>query len=236
MVFITNHNNKVLNFSVQIRCKFLIEKRQIIGFQISASLIVPRTGLEPARLAARAPETRASTIPPPGQRKERKTRLELATPTLARLCSTNWAISAWYDVWRGGDSNSHASRHYHLKVARLPIPPPLQHVLSFSINLLPCGSLNSISSWIAVQRYGFFWNWQNILVFFCLFAVILFVWKAINITMYLISLIGRCRWPQHTWPPYMSTEAGRRPALSSCRIYNTPVSSLIFPQYFHKQV
>ena len=25
---------------------------------------------------------------------ERKTRLELATPTLARLCSTNWAISA----------------------------------------------------------------------------------------------------------------------------------------------
>ena len=28
--------------------------------------------------------------------KERKTRLELATPTLARLCSTNWAISAFY--------------------------------------------------------------------------------------------------------------------------------------------
>ena len=51
---------------------------------------VPRTGIEPARLAARAPETRASTIPPPGRRREeRKTRLELATPTLARLCSTN---------------------------------------------------------------------------------------------------------------------------------------------------
>ena len=28
--------------------------------------MVPRTGLEPARLSARAPETRASTIPPPG--------------------------------------------------------------------------------------------------------------------------------------------------------------------------
>ena len=26
---------------------------------------------------------------------ERKTRLELATPTLARLCSTEWATSAW---------------------------------------------------------------------------------------------------------------------------------------------
>ena len=42
------------------------------------------------------PETSASTIPPPGlvelrcyKQKERKTRLELATPTLARLCSTN---------------------------------------------------------------------------------------------------------------------------------------------------
>ena len=36
-------------------------------------------------------------IPPPGllsSLHERKTRLELATPTLARLCSTNWAISA----------------------------------------------------------------------------------------------------------------------------------------------
>ena len=29
---------------------------------------MPRTGLEPARLSARAPETRASTIPPPGHR------------------------------------------------------------------------------------------------------------------------------------------------------------------------
>ena len=42
------------------------------------------------------PETSASTIPPPGlvelrccKQKERKTRLELATPTLARLCSPN---------------------------------------------------------------------------------------------------------------------------------------------------
>ena len=33
-------------------------------------------------------------IPPFEHPLERKTRLELATPTLARLCSTNWAISA----------------------------------------------------------------------------------------------------------------------------------------------
>ena len=32
---------------------------------------------------------------------ERKTRLELATPTLARWCSTNWAISAF-----GGDTQN----------------------------------------------------------------------------------------------------------------------------------
>ena len=53
---------------------------------------VPRTGLEPARLSTLAPETSASTIPPPGHvcyLSERKTRLELATPTLARSCSTN---------------------------------------------------------------------------------------------------------------------------------------------------
>ena len=31
-----------------------------------------------------------------GKKKERKTRLELATPTLARSCSTNWAISAFF--------------------------------------------------------------------------------------------------------------------------------------------
>ena len=55
---------------------------------IPLCFLVPRTGLEPARLAARAPETRASTIPPPGREKrdsmlrhleprfERKTRLD----------------------------------------------------------------------------------------------------------------------------------------------------------------
>ena len=59
--------------------------------------VVKHTHLKRARLP----------IPPPGHTrehvsevylfqnfKERKTRLELATPTLARLCSTNWAISA----------------------------------------------------------------------------------------------------------------------------------------------
>ena len=69
---------------------------------------VPRTGLEPARLAAHAPETCASTNSatwalriaflhreafrlPVLQyfKEERKTGLGPATPTLARLCSTN---------------------------------------------------------------------------------------------------------------------------------------------------
>ena len=69
---------------------------------------------------------------------ERKTRLELATLTLARLCSTNWAISA-IKVFHQfiiskrlcpeQDSNLHASRHTHLKRARLPIPPPGQRLL-----------------------------------------------------------------------------------------------------------
>ena len=50
---------------------------------------------------------------------ERKTRLELATPTLARLCSTNWAISADLKCPRQ-ESNLHVSQHSHLKRARLP--------------------------------------------------------------------------------------------------------------------
>ena len=35
-------------------------------------------------------------IPPPGHCCERKTGLEPATPTLARSCSTNWAIFAYF--------------------------------------------------------------------------------------------------------------------------------------------
>ena len=78
---------------------------------------VPRTGLEPACLSTHAPETCASTNSATwaklssiiSKKQERKTRLELATLTLARLCSTNWAISAFHfhKLWRGGDSNSH---------------------------------------------------------------------------------------------------------------------------------
>ena len=79
--------------------------------------LVPRTGLEPACLSTHAPETCASTNSATwaklssiiSKKQERKTRLELATLTLARLCSTNWAISAnhFHKLWREGDSNSH---------------------------------------------------------------------------------------------------------------------------------
>ena len=59
--------------------------------------LVPRTGLEPACLSTHAPETCASTNSATwaklssiiSKKQERKTRLELATLTLARLCSTN---------------------------------------------------------------------------------------------------------------------------------------------------
>ena len=46
-------------------------KESEITIEFSMSYLaasVPRTGLEPARLAALAPETSASTIPPPGLR------------------------------------------------------------------------------------------------------------------------------------------------------------------------
>ena len=44
-------------------------KESEITIEVSMSYLaisVPRTGLEPARLAALAPDTSASTIPPPG--------------------------------------------------------------------------------------------------------------------------------------------------------------------------
>ena len=40
---------------------------QLLIFNELRDSTVPRTGLEPARLAALAPETSASTIPPPGR-------------------------------------------------------------------------------------------------------------------------------------------------------------------------
>ena len=43
-----------------------IHKKEKSTSFVNFSFMVPRTGLEPARLSARAPETRASTIPPPG--------------------------------------------------------------------------------------------------------------------------------------------------------------------------
>ena len=64
---------------------------------------------------------------------ERKTRLERATLTLARLCSTNWAISAESEVKRRRLELPRRNWHYPLKVARLPIPPPLQHIKAFWI-------------------------------------------------------------------------------------------------------
>ena len=42
------------------------ENRKQLRINYLQFLVVPRTGLEPARLAALAPETSASTIPPPG--------------------------------------------------------------------------------------------------------------------------------------------------------------------------
>ena len=48
------------------RTKIKREIPQLLTFNELRDFTVPRTGLEPARLAALAPETSASTIPPPG--------------------------------------------------------------------------------------------------------------------------------------------------------------------------
>lgn len=62
------HHSVVMCIPNVIKARGYVQKiaETIIGNSYSKS--VPKTGLEPARLSARAPETRASTIPPPGHR------------------------------------------------------------------------------------------------------------------------------------------------------------------------
>ncbi len=81
--------------------------------------IVPRPGIEPGWIAPLVFETSASTdsaiwaTEKNYRLNERKTGLEPATPTLARSCSTNWAIFAYLLLVRCvRDSN--------------PWPPPWQ--------------------------------------------------------------------------------------------------------------
>ena len=52
-------------------------------------------------------------------------------------------------LWRGGDSNSHASRHYHLKVARLPF----RHLSIMDVNIY-WGWLHQQTTDIRVPRTG----------------------------------------------------------------------------------
>ncbi len=47
-------------------CLFSVLPQKKSGTCVKSTLNVPGTGLEPAHLAALAPETSASTIPPPG--------------------------------------------------------------------------------------------------------------------------------------------------------------------------
>ena len=119
-------------------------------------MVVPRTGLEPARLSTLAPDTSASTIPPPGHSFRKKSgkrgsnsrprpwqgralptelfphlffceEKETRTPTTQlslppqSSASTNSAISPRLsEVCPEQDSNLHVSQHSHLKRARLP--------------------------------------------------------------------------------------------------------------------
>ena len=75
--------------------------------------MVPRTGLEPACLSTHAPETCAST--------------NSATSPISIK-----ALNYSHLLCPEQDSNLHASRHTHLKRARLPIPPPGQKVSNIS--------------------------------------------------------------------------------------------------------
>ena len=61
-----DENRLINDLGDKRRTKIKREIPQLLIFKKLRDLSVPRTGLEPARLAALAPETSASTIPPPG--------------------------------------------------------------------------------------------------------------------------------------------------------------------------
>ncbi len=63
---IGNKNQLRNNLGDNRGTKIKREIPQLLIFNELRDFTVPRTGLEPARLAALAPETSASTIPPPG--------------------------------------------------------------------------------------------------------------------------------------------------------------------------
>ena len=98
--------------------------------------LVPRTGLEPACLSTHAPETCASTIPPPGP-------FGLSTSATLLALSGKRDSNSRPQPWQGyalptelfpqfqpvKEMRLELTRHnchHPLKVARLPIPPFLQ--------------------------------------------------------------------------------------------------------------
>ena len=169
----------------------------------SLSLLVPRTGLEPARLAARAPETRASTIPPPGREKrdsmlrhleprfERKTRLD-ALQHLESVFARAENETRTRDPDLGKVVLYQLSyfrltlcvKRRRLELPRLAALPPQSSAstnsatsptcVSYSLNLLLIREPQMLFLRIAVQRYSFFRNLQNILSLFSTFPAFFF--------------------------------------------------------------
>ena len=91
--------------------------------------LVPRTGLEPARLSTLAPETSASTIPPPGHSFRKKSGKRGSNsrprPWQGRALPTELFPHLFLVKRRRLELPRH-NCHYPLKVARLPIPPSLR--------------------------------------------------------------------------------------------------------------
>ena len=116
---------------------------------------VPKTGLEPARCETHAPETCASTNSATWALNlnlswfntkmiERKTGLGPATPTLARLCSTNWAISA-YTTSRSEEEETRTP------TTQLSLPPQSSASTNSATSPLPWNSIPN-TEWHVVQN------------------------------------------------------------------------------------
>ena len=99
LISLYDYKYKIFYFTIKLKMKTVYTKisachhcpkMKKLSITKLQRVLVPRAGLEPARpYEHRILSPACLPVPPPGHNLERKTGLEPATPTLARLCSTS---------------------------------------------------------------------------------------------------------------------------------------------------
>ena len=87
--YLKKYENRMRFFGIMSAKQTIIKVKSIENQMINNAFKYPRRDLNPYIRRYRILSPACLPVPPPGRRMERKTGLEPATPTLARLCSTS---------------------------------------------------------------------------------------------------------------------------------------------------